>query len=506
MEKKRKTRVWRSDLVVPLVEGIHYSRSMEDAVLGSMTLFPEALSSVYGLLQPHHFHILDNQKIYRFLVDRHERGAVTGDALLVWQDMCGRRLHEDLNLTKGVPNPTAALFAHLVAQQNYVVNPFLTTHYAVAIMDMWKTREMEMITSRGINPEQSLLEQAYDIRSKLDELMMVGGEADWESAADLAVRLFKHQEKIARGEYKFVTTGFPSLDKENGGFAGGNMIVVAARPGVGKSAVMAKMAIAAAKQGKKVGIISLEMSNTEVAGRLASLDTKTSFSTIYRNLFIEEAEHRRFYEKVQKSFSTLPIWVSDKTDANVGKIRAKAFKLRTLAGGLDELWIDYLQLVPPSSDQNKNRTREQEVAMLSRGIKLLAKELDIPIIVLAQLNRASESRSGDNRYPRLSDLRESGAIEQDADVVIVIHRDWVVGIESVPEGEDDEGETTEDRADLIVRKWRNASPNLHLTLRFNGPLMEFEEWINEKDNQPKFKVYVSKDFTQAAGVDEEDPF
>jgi replicative DNA helicase len=274
-----------------------------------------------------------------------------------------------------------------------------------------------------------------------------------------------HQKDIQAGNKKMTTTGFKAIDKLNGGFTGGQLVVIGARPSVGKSALMNKIAFAIARQEKPVGIISLEMNNTEIAARLASLQSETSFGVIFRNLFNDESEHQIFYDRITKH--NLPVYVSDKTKVDVNEIRAKAWKLRHKKG-LSCLIIDYLQLVESST--NKNYNREQEVAKISRGLKLMAMEMDIPVIVLCQLNRSVTSRKGKDRFPQLSDLRESGAIEQDADVVLMLHRDWMSGYEVHPET----SQSTEFDADLLGVKWRNGA-TFHLELDFNPQLMKFSE-------------------------------
>lgn len=249
----------------------------------------------------------------------------------------------------------------------------------------------------------------------------------------------------------------------------GDMIVLGARPSVGKSAFLGLLSMNMAKNGRKVGIISLEMSNAKIAGRLAALDTGVDFATLYRGLAIDEAMQERLYQQIGNRTAQLPIFVSDKTQVSMPEIKAKAMKLKHKEG-CDILFIDYLQLVDSSGYGNKNSNRENEVRQMSRGCKLMAKELDIPVVVLAQLNREVTGRKGDDRYPKLSDLRESGAIEQDADVVMFLHRDWMSGFET-----NERGESTEREADLIVRKWRDGEPNLRIPLEFDPPRMKFSE-------------------------------
>jgi replicative DNA helicase len=252
--------------------------------------------------------------------------------------------------------------------------------------------------------------------------------------------------------------------------------------------MMNRLGVNIAKQGYRVGIISLEMNNTEIASRLAAMETDTDFQIVHRNLFHDERQHREFYEKIAET-TKLPIFVSDKTKVDINEIRAKAIKLKH-KHGLDFLMIDYLQLVE-SGNTNKNYNREQEVSKISRGVKLLAMELEIPVMTLCQLNRGSTQRKGDNRYPQLSDFRESGSIEQDADIAMILHRDWMAGIEA-----DENGNSTEMKADLLGLKWRNGQP-FHLELDFEPKLMKF----TEPAHSVLTRVHIPKD-----EVNDDNPF
>lgn len=238
------------------------------------------------------------------------------------------------------------------------------------------------------------------------------------------------------------------------------------------SALVSGMAIEMGKKNLVTGIVSLEMSNTEIAARLAAYDADTDFNVVYRGLYKDMDETHRLYSKIGNSTSTLPIWVTDKTRVNISEIRAKAEKLKKLHG-LDCLMIDYLQLVTPIGG-SYNKNRENEIAEMSRGCKIMAKELNIPVILLCQLNREVTKRKGQERYPQLSDLRESGAIEQDADVVMFLHRDFMAGYEV-----DENGVSTERQADLVIRKWRNGKSNFKISLDFDPPKMKFSERKNE---------------------------
>jgi replicative DNA helicase len=279
------------------------------------------------------------------------------------------------------------------------------------------------------------------------------------------VELYQHQETMKQSGGLGLSTGVKEIDQENGGFHPGQMVVIGARPSVGKSALAGSIALHAALNGHKVGIISLEMSNTEIAARLAALDTNTDFSVLYRGLYRDEYQTQAVYDKIGNHTSQLPIYVTDKTNVNVIEIRSKADKLKSLHG-LDLLIIDYLQLI--DVPEMYNRTRENEIAKVSRYTKIMAKELNIPVVLLCQLNRESTKRTGEHRYPQLSDLRESGSIEQDADVVLFLHRDYMNGLST-----NEDGSSTEFQADLVVRKWRNGKNNFIIPMDFDPPKMKF---------------------------------
>jgi replicative DNA helicase len=218
------------------------------------------------------------------------------------------------------------------------------------------------------------------------------------------------------------------------------------------------------------------MSNVEIAARLAAIDTDTDFSVLYRGLYQDERQTKEVYNKIGNHTSTLPIYVTDKTNVTIVDIRSKADKLKSLHG-LDLLIIDYLQLV--DVPEMSNRNRENEISKVSRYCKIMAKEMNLPVILLCQLNRESTKRHGDQRYPQLSDIRESGSIEQDADVVIFLHRDWMSGIAA-----DENGNSTEYQADLVVRKWRNGKNNFIVPMDFDPPKMKF---VSRETNSTNWK-------------------
>lgn len=457
-----------------MTEGIHYAKEIEAAVLGACLLEPAAFGRIYGTLDAATFYSDDNQKVFAALHGLYTEGLPI-DLLTAWE----RLQATGVTLTAGNAAWYLAGLTHAVVRTTHL------EYHAALLKKMWRKRELEKITRSGIDATEDDRRQAIDLQQRLSDLLGGERQKEWRSMDELVYDLIIHQQDIATGKKEFITTGFRSIDKLNGGFTPGQMVIVGARPSVGKSALANALATNVARQGKNVGIVSLEMNNAEIAARLAAIDTDTDFGIIYRNLFSDSRSAEAWYDRVSRSTVNLPIYVSDKTKVDVSEIRSKAHKLRHLHG-LDLLIVDYLQLIETSAT-NKNYNREQEVAKISRGLKLMAMEMSIPVVVLCQLNRAVTARKGKDRYPQLSDLRESGSLEQDADVVLMLHRDWLSGYETIPPGEEGEGQSTERMADLLGVKWRNGA-TFHLPLDFEPGRMRFSE-----KGGSLVPVHISKD-------------
>jgi replicative DNA helicase len=436
---------------------VHYSPWLEAAVLGACMLEKTAFGRTHGVIREEMFYHDANKLVYSAISHLYSAGLPV-DILTVIDRIKGVLKISEINMLPAE--------YHVVDLTQSVVSSAHLESHCLIIKRMWMEREVIRLTHGGLKLEGDVTMQLIQLQTAIRDINAGDYEKDWYDMSDLAMGLVQHQEKLKANPDAYVKTGIRELDEKNGGFFPGNLIVIGARPGAGKSAFMAQMALNMARSKKRVGIISLEMSNNEIMGRLSALDTNFDFQKIYRSLFVDERERDMFLDRLAKSTANLPIYTTDKTRVNVTDIRAKADKLKAKKG-LDILFIDYLQLI--SGDQPKNKTRENIIAEISRACKVMAKELDIPVVILCQLNRESMKRQGEARYPQLSDLRESGAIEQDADVVMFIHRDWVVGVT-----ENADGQSTENEADLIVRKWRNAEPNLHVPLEFDGPKMAFK--------------------------------
>ncbi|MEO6706873.1 MAG: DnaB-like helicase C-terminal domain-containing protein, partial [Ginsengibacter sp.] len=439
-------------------KNVHYSPDLETEILGACLLEPSAFSRVYGILEAATFYSEDHQMIYSCMLEMFENNMPI--SILSMMDYLIRRKRTE-TISE---NSTAYYLTHLTTKVTSTAN---IEYYSIILKQMWIDREIVLLTSSGVKDQDSRKE-IYNLQQKLLELSSINYASDWRDMDELMIGLMKHQEEMIKSKGVGLLTGFPTIDRLYGGFFKGQMIVIGARPSIGKSAFAGNMAMNMATKGNRVGFVSLEMNNNEIAGRFAAIDTDIPFTEIFRGLYQDENQRDAFYQKVNNSTSTLPISVTDKTDLNIPEIKAKAFKLKHEKGRLDCLIIDYLQLV--DGDSTSNRNRENEVAKISRGFKIIASELEVPLIVLCQLNREVEKRKGKDRYPQLSDFRESGAIEQDADVAMFLHSDFKSGVTA-----DEFGNTTENQADIVIRKWRNGIPNLIIPLDFDGPKMKFTE-------------------------------
>jgi len=273
-----------------------------------------------------------------------------------------------------------------------------------------------------------------------------------------------HRLSVLKTPLTGTPSGFKDLDEKTGGFQPGNLVIVAARPSMGKSALVANVAENAVLAGHAVALFSLEMSESELAQRFVASQARIKGEDLRRG---RVAEHRwpKILEACQR-LSDAPLFIDDSSDTGVLEVRAKARRLHhQVEGGLGLIIIDYLQLM---RHEGRVESRVEQVGQISRGLKGLARELDVPVIALSQLSRAVEQRGGDKK-PVLSDLRESGAIEQDADLVMFIYREEYYDRESERPGE----------ADIIIAKHRNG-PVGEVVLTFQKEYPKFMNYAGER--------------------------
>lgn len=262
------------------------------------------------------------------------------------------------------------------------------------------------------------------------------------------------------GELTGLPTGFQEFDKKTGGLQPGDLVIVAARPSMGKTALALNIARnAAVDHEKKVAVFSLEMTARSLVLRMLASEAQVDAS-VFRSGLMGNEVFTRLIDAAGK-LAEESVWIDDSSVATVREIRAKARRLHKREG-LDLVIVDYLQL---AHADGRIDSREQEISAISRGLKSLAKELNIPVIALSQLNRGPESRGAEDKRPMLSDLRESGAIEQDADVIAFIYRDVVYNRDT----------EFEDLSELIIAKQRNG-PTGTVKMQFNSRFAQFTDW------------------------------
>ncbi|MEE2772102.1 MAG: replicative DNA helicase, partial [Bacteroidota bacterium] len=329
-----------------------------------------------------------------------------------------------------------------------------------------------------IKISSEIIEEAYDegtdvfdlldnAEAKLYEVTQGNIQRSTETAQSLVMQAKKKIQEISNKEgLSGIPSGFEKLDELTSGWQPSDLIIVAARPGMGKTALTLSMARnMAVDQSVPVAFFSLEMSSVQLITRLISSETGLSSEKL-RTGKLEQHEWEQLNVKV-KDLEKAPLFIDDTPSLSIFDLRAKARRLAS-QHGIRLIVIDYLQLMTAGGSQ-KGGNREQEISTISRNLKALAKELSVPVIALSQLSRAVETRGGSKR-PLLSDLRESGAIEQDADIVSFIYRPEYYKIE---EWDDEERTPTQGQAEFIVAKHRNGGLE-NIRLKFIGELGKFD--------------------------------
>ena len=344
-------------------------------------------------------------------------------------------------------------------------------YHARIILQKYVQRSLIKISTQLIEEAYEDSQDVFDLldqaEARLYDITQGNLKRSAESAQDLVIQAKKKIEEISNKDgLSGVPSGFDKLDEITSGWQPSDLIIIAARPGMGKTALTLSMARnIAVNKGLPVAFFSLEMSSVQLITRLISSETGLSSEKL-RTGRLEKHEWEQLNVKV-KTLEKAPLFIDDTPSLSIFDLRAKARRLAS-QHGIKLVIIDYLQLMTIGSFQ-KAGNREQEISTISRNLKALAKELEVPVIALSQLSRAVETRGGSKR-PLLSDLRESGAIEQDADIVSFIYRPEYYKIE---EWDDEQQTPTEGQAELIIAKHRNGGLD-NIRLKFIGSLGKFE--------------------------------
>ncbi|MDR1714710.1 MAG: replicative DNA helicase [Prevotella sp.] len=457
------------------------ARELEEAILGALMLEKDAYSLVSDILKPDSFYDTIHQIIYRVIVDLAVRQAPIDMLTVVEQ------LKKDGELeTVGGPVYIAQL-TEKVASAAHI------EFHARIIAQKYLARELiafsSTITNKAFDETSDVDDLMQEAESKLFEISQGNVKKDVTQINPVikeALNLLEIAANRPEG-LSGLQTGFTPLDKITSGWQNSDLVIIAARPAMGKTAFVLSMAKnMAVSYGYPVALFSLEMSNVQLVNRLIVNTCEIPGEKI-KNGQLLPYEWEQLDFKIKELYDA-PLYIDDTPSLSVFELRTKARRL-VREHGIKMIIIDYLQLMN-ASGMNYG-SREQEVSMISRSLKGLAKELNIPIIALSQLNRGVEGRAGaEGKRPQLSDLRESGAIEQDADMVCFIHRPEYYKIL-----EDDKGNSLIGLAEIIIAKHRNGATG-DVLLRFKSEFARFQN-IDDDYNFGAGQNFSSKINTEA---------
>jgi len=432
----------------------------EKCLLGCLMLDKDAILKVVDFLQPRDFYKPAHQEIYKAMEELFEKGEPI-DLLSVANRLKEKEKLEEIGgnaylteLINSVPNASHVVNYAKIVQKKRILRDLISASYEIALMGYKETEDVEQVLDEAENKifsiaQKSLTQQFEPIKENLKE------------AFERLDRLSKH-----KGEIRGIPTGFKDLDNLLAGLQKSDLILLASRPSLGKSALALDIARNVAVNHKiPVGIFSLEMSKDQIVDRLIAAQSGVDLWKLRTGKLSDQGEMNDF-QRIQYALGVLseaPIFINDASNVDILQIRALARRLQA-EHGLGLIVIDYLQLI---TARNTNVSEVQQVSEISRSLKSLARELDIPVLALSQLSRAVETRIPPR--PKLSDLRQSGSLEQDSDVVLFIYREKEKG-EVIPQN----------IAEIIVAKHRNGPLGV-VKLYFDSQRVTFRNLEKEEE-------------------------
>lgn len=431
---------------------------LEEAVLGAIMLEKDALASIIDLIRPDAFYKDAHQKIFQ-AISRLFTKSEPVDILTVTNEL---RFTGELELAGGP--------FYIAQLTNRVASAANTEFHARIILQKFIQRELIRISSEIIKDAYEDTTDVFQLLDKAENQLFSVGEnnmrrnyLDMQSLVRDAVKQIE-AAKTKPGQFSGVPSGFTELDRVTAGWQPSDLIIMAARPGMGKTAFVLTIARNVAVDFKKaVAVFSLEMSSVQLVTRLISAEAQLPGDKL-RKGNLENYEWEQLNAKINTLIDA-PLYIDDTPSLSVFELRAKCRRLKA-QHDIQLVIIDYIQLMSAGLDRNSGN-REQEISTISRSLKSLAKELNIPVIALSQLNRSVEQRP--NKKPLLSDLRESGAIEQDADMVIFIYRP-----EYYNQNTDEGGASLVGHAEISIAKHRNGALK-DVPLRFISKYAKFTD-------------------------------
>jgi replicative DNA helicase len=421
------------------------AKEMEEAVLGAIMLEKGAFDTVIEILKGECFYVEAHQKIFTAM-SRLAGKSMPVDILTVVEEL---RTMGELEIVGGP--------YYITRLTNMVVSSANIEAHARIILQKFIQRELIRISGEILSESYEDTADVFDLldsaESKLFEVTNNHLRKNYDSIDRVLVNTMKRIEDLRNkgDDITGVPSGFPSLDRVTYGWQSTDLIIIAARPAVGKTAFALNLARNAAlhpRFPKGAAVFSLEMSSGQIVQRILSAESEIKLEKITRGK-LEEYEMKKLMTHGIERLAKAPIFIDDTPALNIFELRAKARRL-VHNHGVGVIIIDYLQLMSGNTD-GRNTNREQEISKISRDLKGLAKELHVPILALSQLSRDVEKRKDGNKMPQLSDLRESGAIEQDADMVMFLYRPEYYEINTNEHGESNKGETH-----IRIAKHRNG--------------------------------------------------
>ncbi|MFH0867012.1 MAG: replicative DNA helicase [Bacteroidota bacterium] len=448
---------------------------LEEAVLGALMLEKDALTAVIDMLKPEVFYKEAHQKIYRAILDLFEKSEPV-DILTVTNQL---RKNGDLEMVGG-PYFVTQLTSRIASSANI-------EYHTRIISQKYLQRELIRISSTIIHDAFEDTTDVFELLDSAEKNLFSVSETNlrrsYEKMSDLIRDAIEQINKAREHEDHLigVPTGFMELDRLTAGWQKADLIVIAARPGMGKTALVLSMARNMAVDYKRpVAFFTLEMNAIQLVTRLISSETQLISDKLKKGM-LETYEWEQLHTKIA-ALTDAPLFIDDTPSLTIFELRAKARRMKQQYN-IELIVVDYLQLMSGGSDNRGNR--EQEISNISRSLKSLAKELNIPVIAISQLSREVEKRGGSKR-PILSDLRESGAIEQDADMVIFIYRPEYYKIEYF-----EDQMPTKDVAEIIVAKNRNGATK-DMRLRFIGRFAKFTD-LDTSEEFTGYQPYSDKE-------------
>jgi len=459
------------------IEDVHYSIELENAVIGQVLLCPDLITDLITIISDKNiFYSYDNMLLYSII------GEMLADNYPV--DIITLQIHCVKKTGKRIANNGNTWSYEITKRTRDVVSIAHFVHHCLKLIEFYVNRQMFEFKMQSDNYENPM--KAYEeLSNRIAKVTDIRKRSDWNNSTVLMESLKLRREKIRSGMSFGVNTGFCKLDEITGGLQAG-FHIIAARPSMGKTAFAISMIKNIIERKYTVGLISLEMPDTQLAGRYLSTITGIGFKSIFNDRHENESERKDVDNAIDRFIgekSTL--YYTDSSTITPYEVYAKIRKL-VHNNSANIIFIDYLQLIDIRVAGNQKRY--EAVGELSKGLKRLSTELNIPIVALAQLNRESETADKVSKMGKASQLREAGNIEQDADIIMIIDRPYKRG-----QLTDENGMSTINNATISVQKHRNGE-DMDIPIHFEPKNMLFKDYEQTINNQ-SFEFESFEDFS-----------